>query len=120
MQMIVSDVYTLLIFLGVMALAYISNVVLSMYKNISVLQDTFDKKKFYQGILKCLVLIVGSVLLVLAIDFAVFIFNKYGIISDQVGDLVTITSMLVTLGVAIVKYIKEAYTKYVDIINISK
>lgn len=117
---IITDLTAFLLFLGVFALSYLSNVVFSIYQNMAVFKEQFDKEKFYRGIMKCLVFVIGSALLILAIDFAVFVFNKYGIVSEQVGDLVTVASMLVTIGIAAVKYLKEAFETYVAILTIEK
>lgn len=118
--MIFTDIVTILTFYGVFALAYLSNVVFSLYRNINYFNEPFDKKKLLQGILKCLVFVIGSILLVLAIDFATYVFNKYGIISEVASELVTIGSMILTIGSAIVIYIKEAITKFIDILTIEK
>lgn len=119
-EIILTDVMLILTFYGVFALAYFSNVVLSLFKNTQLLCQPFDKKKFFQGVLKCLVFTFGSILLVLAIDFATYVFNKYGIISETVGELVTVGSMLITIGAAIVVYIKEAMMKFIDILTLDK
>lgn len=119
-EIILFDITAFLLFLTVFVLAYACNIVFSIYQNTNILNEKFDKLKFYRGILKCFVFVIGSTLLILDIDFAVFVFNKYGIISDQVGELVTVGSMLVTLGVASVKYIKEAFETYVSILTVEK
>lgn len=115
-----SDLIAILICYGVFILAYASNVVFSLYQNMKIFNEPFDKKKLIQGILKCFIFVLGTLLLVLAIDFAVYVFNKYGIISDQIGDMVTIVMMLGTIGTAAAKYIKEAYQTFVSVLTTEK
>lgn len=116
----ITDLTAFCMFLGVFLLAYASNVVFSIYQNTTVFKEPFDREKFFRGILKCVVFVIGSTLLILAIDFAVYVFDKYGLVNEQIGDLVTVASMLVTLGSATVKYLKEAFETYVAILTIEK
>ena len=116
----ITDLTAFLMFLGVFLLAYASNVVFSIFQNTTVFKEHFDREKFFRGILKCVVFVIGSTLLILAIDFTVYVFDKYGLINEQIGDLVTIGSMLVTLGTASIKYIKEAFDTYVSILIVEK
>ena len=116
-SIIVTDLIAMLVFYGVFILAYASNVVFSIYQNMELLNQQFDKKKFFQGILKCLVFVLGSLLLVLAIDFATYVFNRYGIIGEGIDTVVTVVMLLATIGTAAIKYIKEAYDTFSAILN---
>lgn len=119
-NIIVTDLVAILVFYGVFILAYASNIVFSIYQNMELLNQQFDKKKFMQGILKCLVFVLGSLLLVLAIDFATYVFNKYGIIGEGIDTIVTVVMLLVTIGTATIKYIQEAYETFKTILEGAK
>ena len=112
-NIIVTDMIAMLVFYGVFILAYASNIM-------ELLNQQFDKKKFFQGILKCLVFVLGSLLLVLAIDFATYVFNKYGIIGEGIDTIVTIVMLLATIGTATIKYIQEAYETFKMILEGAK
>ena len=119
-NIIVSDMIAILVFYGVFVLAYASNIVFSIYQNMELLNQEFDKKKFIQGIKKCLVFVLGSLLLVLSIDFATYVFNEYGIIGEDIDTIVTIVMLLVTIGTATIKYIQEAYETFSAILHGTK
>lgn len=119
-EIILSDVTTFFKLLCVLFLAFASNVVFSLFYNTTNQNEKFEKEKFFRGIMKCLVFVIGSTLLILAIDFAVFVFDKYGIVSESVGEIITVASMFISLGIAIVKYIKDAFETYVQILTDEK
>lgn len=119
-NIIITDITAMLVFYGVFIMAYASNTVFSIYKNIEVLNQEFDKKKFMQGFLKCLVFVLGSLLLVLSIDFATYVFNRYGFIEEGIDTIVTVVMLLATIGTATIKYIKEAYETFSAILNSGK
>ena len=58
-----------------------------------------------------------TLLLVLAIDFATYVFNEYGIIGEGIDSIVTVVMLLATIGVAAIKYINEAYETFKAILN---
>lgn len=116
-NIIVTDMIAMMVFYGVFVLAYTSNIVFSIYQNINVLHQQFDIKRLIQGIVKCLIFILGSLLLVLAIDFATYVFNAYGIIGEGIDSIVTVVMLLATIGVATIKYINEAYETFKAILT---
>ena len=62
------DLGMILVCYAVLLLAFTSNVVLSLYYNISMSKEKFDKKRLLLGFKKAVVLVVGTLLLVIAID----------------------------------------------------
>ena len=60
------DLGMILVCYAVLLLAFASNVVLSLYYNISMSKEKFDKKRLLLGIKKAVVLVVGTLLLVIA------------------------------------------------------
>lgn len=109
-----NDLMKVCLCLLVLGIAYGSNIVLSMYFNTKIGNESFDKRRFYQGVLKLLILIVGTASLVIAIDLAIYVF---GIDGTETGDVITIVAIIGTIGVATFKYIKQAYEKLISIIN---
>lgn len=120
MENIQADVMAVFVFYGVYLLSYLSNIVFSIYQNTKVFHDNFEWNKFIAGLCKCLTFMFGTFLLVLAIDYTTYVFNQYGIIGDGIDELITISAVLSTIGVATVHYIKEAYNKFVSILVIEK
>ena len=93
--------------------AYLANVAFSLWYNIKIRKEDFDREKLIASGLKILVFVVGLTLLWTAI-FA----NEVGwTIPDEYTD---IFADLVIIGAVLLvscKYIKEAFTKFVAILN---
>lgn len=115
-----NDLIAVMICYGILMLAYGSNVVFSIWYNTKVLNYEFDKNKLFLGFQKLFSLIVGTLLLVIAIDLVKCIVFEFVDLSSEIESLVTIAMVLMVIGAAIIKYIKEAYQKLIDILSIEK
>ena len=77
MEIYTSDVLNVLYAYGVFVLVYIANILFSLYLNIEVFNEAFDKYKIGRAIKKALVLVVATLMLVIAIDTVLLYFNSY-------------------------------------------
>lgn len=109
--------YAMLIFIG----AYSANIAFSLWYNIEVLKHSFEKDKMTKGVIKAVIFIIGLSLLCITITTLPLYANKIGwVIPDEYRELFTnIVLIAVVLSVSI-KYIKEAYDKFIKILNGNK
>ena len=115
---LLADLSMVLVCYAILLLAFASNVVLSLYHNINITGETFDAKRLWQGIKKALVLVIGTMLMVAAVDAATTLLTQYvPDINEQVHDLITVAMIAATIGVAAWRYIKDAYSTFINILN---
>lgn len=104
----------MLIFLS----AYLANVAFSLWYNIKIQKETFDRNKLIASGLKIAVFVVGLTLLCTSITVLPIFANEVGwTIPDEYTD---VFADLVIIGAVLLvscKYIKEAFTKFVAILN---
>lgn len=108
--------WAMLIFLA----AYLSNVAFSLYYNIKVLLQPFDRNKAINSALKVTAFVVGLTLLCVSI-------TTLPLFADQLGwaipeEYSEIFADLVIVGAVLLvscKYIKEAFTKFKAILEVS-
>lgn len=107
--------WAMLIFLA----AYLSNVAFSLYYNIKVLLQPFDRNKAINSALKVTAFVVGLTLLCVSI-------TTLPLFADQLGwaipeEYSEIFADLVIVGAVLLvscKYIKEAFTKFKAILEV--
>lgn len=107
--------WAMLIFLA----AYLSNVAFSLYYNIKILLQPFDREKAINSALKVAAFVVGLTLLCVAI-------TTLPIYADQLGwaipeEYTEIFADLVIVGAVLMvscKYIVEAFTKFKAILQV--
>lgn len=112
-----TDIVSVLFLYLIFGLSYVANVILSLYYNTKVLNMRFIKGRFYNGILKALVIIVGSLMLVISIDLFMIASELY---IFEYSDLLSIAMVLSTVGYASILYIKEAFMTLQDILCINR
>ena len=109
--------WAMLIFLS----AYLANVAFSLWYNIKIQQQSFDKSKLIASALKELTFVVGLTLLCVAITTLPLFATQVGwTIPDEYTD---IFADLVIIGAVLLvscKYIKEAFEKFTAILNSAK
>lgn len=115
-----ADLSAVLVCYGILLLSYASNIVFSVWYNTKVLNYEFDKNKLFLGVQKLLSLVLGTLLLVIAIDLVKCIVLNYVDLSTEVEELITVAMILAIIGSAIVKYIKESFEKLVSILTTEK
>lgn len=113
-QNLINIGWAMLIFLA----AYLANVAFSLWYNIKIQHETFDKDKLIASGLKIATFVVGLTLLCTAITGLPLFATQVGWAipkeySDLFADLVIIGAVLLVSC----KYIKEAYTKFTAILN---
>lgn len=116
LDLLSNDLIKVCVCLSILGISYLSNVILSLFFNIKITNQKLDKSKLLQGILKLIVLIVGTACLVVSIDLAIYVFG----IDTDTGNAISIVAVIGTIGVAAFKYIKEAYDTFLSIINYEK
>lgn len=107
--------WAMLIFLA----AYLSNVAFSLYYNIKVLLQPFDRNKAINSALKVAAFLVGLTLLCVSITTLPLFANQVGWAipeeyTDIFADLVIIGAVLMVSC----KYIVEAFTKFKAILQV--
>lgn len=104
----------MLIFLA----AYLANVAFSLWYNIKILHEAFDKDKLIASGLKILTFMVGLTLLCTAITTLPLFANQVGwAIPEEYSDLFADLIIIGAVLLVVCKYIKEAFTKFVAILN---
>lgn len=101
--------------------AYLSNMAFSLYYNIKILLEPFDKQKVINSGLKVAAFVIGLTLLCLAITTLPLFANMVGwAIPAEYAD---IFSDIVIIGAVLMvscKYIAEAFTKFKAILDFKK
>lgn len=113
-KLFLTDLHQVAVVYSVFGLAYLANITLSLYQNIVNAKQHFSPKKMMKGLIQFVVLVFGTMLLVLSVDL---LMNIVGFDHNELNDIISVASILLTIGVAIVKYIKEAYMTLQDILN---
>lgn len=108
--------FAMLIFLC----AYLANIAFSLWYNIKILNQKFDKGKIYASGLKILVFVVGLTLLCIAITALPIFANQVGWeIPDEYADVFANIVIIAAVLLVSSKYIKGAYSKFIAILNTS-
>lgn len=115
---VLADIRMVVICYAVLLLAFIANVVLSLYFNISMCSEVFESRRLWHGVKKAAVLMVGTLLMVTAVDAAGILLTQYAVyINEEVHEFITVAMITATIGVATWRYIKEAYRTFIRILN---
>lgn len=106
--------FALLIF----CFAYLSNMALSIYHNVSQLKQAFDKNKIIDSVIKIIFVCVGIALLVVAITALPVFANTVGwIIPDEYSSVFSDFVILSACLYMSCKYILEAVKEFMSIMN---
>ena len=106
--------WAMLIFLA----AYISNVAFSLYYNIKILLQPFDRNKAINSGLKIAAFVVGLTLLCVAITTLPLFANQVGwVIPEEYADIFTDLVILGAVLMVSCKYILESFTKFKTILD---
>lgn len=111
---LVSIGWSMLIFLS----AYLANVTFSLWYNIKLLHEPFDREKLINSAYKIATFVIGLTLLCVALTTLPLFANEVGWAipqeyTDLFADLVIIGAVLLVSC----KYIKEAFVKFTEILN---
>ena len=91
---------------------------LSLYYHIEINKEAFDKRKIFYSGKKALILMLGTILMVIAIDSAGTLLAPYlPEVLKEMQDTVTVAMIISTIGIAVCRYIKDAYSSFLDILK---
>ena len=104
---------------AIFAMAYISNMSFSLYYNIKINQEVFNKEKLLNSVFKILAFAGGTIFLILATSLIVPWASNNGLaIPVEYSEVI---STIATLGVYLsgaLKYIMEAFNKMKKILTV--
>lgn len=104
---------------SIFGMAYLSNVSFSLYYNIKIAGETFEKQRLINSLYKILAFAGGTMLLVLSTSLIIPWANKNNL--PIPAEYSTVISTVTTLGVCLsgsLKYILEAFNKMKKILSI--
>ena len=101
--------------------SYLSNMTFSLYYNIKILSQQFDKNKIINSALRVASVTVGLALLCIAIttipEFATYVGLK---IPTEYTEIFSNLAILTLFVISSCKYVAEAYNKFKKILETSK
>lgn len=103
---------------GLFIIAYVSNVLFSLWYNIKILCQKFDYKRLINSVLKILAFGGGTCLLVTGITLIPHFANYVGFtIPEEYVEVFQDLAILSVFIIAACRYLMEAYTKFKLILN---
>ncbi len=122
MTSFLDNVLVNLTYVGIGALlflvAYMSNMAFSLYYNIRMLREKFDKNKIVDSALRVTTIVVGLALLCIAITTIPAFATYVGLdISPEYAEIFSNLAILVLFVTSACKYVLEAYTKFKKILE---
>lgn len=117
-----NDILTNLTYVGIGAAlflaAYLSNMAFSLYYNIKILSEKFEKDKIIDSGLKVSAIIVGLVLLCISITSLPTFVDYVGLtIPQEYADIFSNLAILGLFVTSACKYVFEAYSKFKKILE---
>lgn len=98
--------------------AWLANFCFSLFYNLAIIKEGFSWKKFFTGILKLLILVVGIVLIVLVITIFPEIVALTGLTQYvEIATGIGIAAIFVPFIYGIYKYLKDGVTTFTSIFN---
>lgn len=98
--------------------AYLSNMAFSLYYNIEMLKQQFDKKKIINSAIKVATIVVGLTLLCVAITTLPQFVTHVGLtIPQEYADIFSNLAVLTLFVTSACKYVFEAYSKFKKILE---
>lgn len=118
-EMVLANLTLILQFGGLLVLSWFANFSTSLYYNINVLEQKFDKTKLINGLLKLLALCVGIAAFVIVITVIPIMLNGLQIpITEEFTELFNIIAIIgVFLTKGIYPYCRQAYETFSNIIE---
>lgn len=116
-EVLLTDLQTIFTALFILSIAYLSNIVFSLYYNIIMLKEYFCMSKLAHGVIKLITFLLGITLMILAIDLISVQLIQIIELDEVTHELITVGTILTCIGSVILKYIQEAYKKCKMILN---
>lgn len=102
----------------VFMLGYLANMLFSLYDNMQIKGQAFNKEIMKTSIKKAVTLVLATFALVVAVDVAMIFLSAYvPELADKAKDTVTVLMVVGTIGRAALKYIVEAYNTFANVLN---
>lgn len=118
--MITTDFLSVIYAYGIFLLVYVANILFSLYLNIEVLNQSFDRYKFGQSVKKGIVFVLATLMLVAAIDTTSYYLSAYiPELTEELQGVVTVVAVITTIGRACIKYLTEAYATFKNILEMA-
>ena len=118
MEAILSDLRMVGIAMLLLMGAWTANMLLSMYSNMALKLEGFDKKKFAMGLLKAVAVALGTGLASVVISALPLFLTENGIVVDDTTlDALSIVVVTGLFAAAITKYLKQCIQKLTEILK---
>lgn len=102
----------------VFMLGYLANMLFSLYDNMQIKGQAFNKEIMKTSIKKTVTLVLATFALVVAVDVAMIFLSAYvPELAEEAKDTVTVLMVVGTIGRAALKYIVEAYNTFTNVLN---
>lgn len=102
----------------VFLMAYVSNMLFSLYFNIKVKGDDFNRFLLLESFKKATIFVLATFFLVISVEISLIYFGNYiPELSKTLNNLVNIVMVVSTIGRAAIKYIVEAYNTFAKVLN---
>lgn len=107
--------------IGVLILMYVgslgANTLLGLYNNINNLKENFSKEKLLNGIIRGGIVLVGSLVITVIISLLPDVLKALGVQTEaNLLDGVSIVAIAGVLASMIVRYLKDAVSKFYSIL----
>lgn len=104
--------------MSLLGLSWLADCLLSTYRNIGILSESWDKTRFFNSVKRLVVMVLGLVLIVIVVtDFPLFI-NETGIeIPAEYIEVFNIITILLAILITATRYAKGAIEAFFDILN---
>lgn len=107
--------------IGILILMYVgslgANTLLGMYNNINNLKESFSKEKLLNGIARGGIVLIGSLVITVIISLLPDVLKALGVQTEaNLLDSVSIVAIAGVLASMIVRYLKDAVSKFYSIL----
>ena len=104
--------------MSLLGLSWLADCLLSTYRNIGILSESWDKTRFFNSVKRLIVMVLGLVLIVVVVtDFPLFV-NETGIeIPAEYIEVFNIITILLAILITATRYAKGAIEAFFDILN---
>lgn len=104
--------------MSLLGLSWLADCLLSTYRNIGILSESWDKTRFFNSVKRLIVMVLGLVLIVIVVtDFPLFV-NETGIeIPAEYIEVFNIITILLAILITATRYAKGAIEAFFDILN---
>lgn len=118
MEQLTLDLLRVIYAYGVFILAFTANILFSLYFNIAMKHQKFDRQRLWTSLKKACVFIIATEMMVVAIGIAGVYFTLFiPELSEQLQTSLSIMMVIATIGRASLNYLIEAYQTFSNVLN---